>query len=130
MKSDQGFFLAASHKIDVTMAKTTCVQMGPRYFKHGERSLYLFENTYLHIELLDAERQIYDVSFSNTDFHVKSVKNDKLVPQRPWNHKFMIDLGAEGPYTIHGKCGTVIMTMQGLQNEERESVVDVSIVEQ
>ena len=105
--------------------KQTRIKLGPSFFMDGERSIYLKENAYLHIEQLDSALEIYDISFSDSTFTVCRLDNGANVEKRPWNDKRLIYLSQTG-YRIYDSINIGLAT---IRNTEEEGVITVEVIE-
>ena len=99
--------------------KFTGIQLGPLYFVSGERSIYLRENTYMHIEMLDQKRKIYDVSFSvdNLTLTREDSNSTTQVLPRPWNKKTVLYLN-EFVYKVFDDKNHLISTVYTKNGDE------------
>lgn len=106
--------------------KRTHIEMGPVYFQDGQRSIYLKENTYIHIEQLDANLQIYDVSFSKQNFTVCRVDDGSSIEERPWNNKRMLWMH-QTDYNVYDNERQLLAILRGSSDQKLNiEIIEVS----
>ena len=85
------------------------------------------ENVYLHIELLDAALQIYDISFSDPDFTMCRVDDGRSVQKRPWNEKRLLWMNRTN-YNIYDASTKLVAVLRSARDRHGEqNIIEVEI---